>query len=338
MLFRVFYIKTTTNYTKHMERNVKFVDLEAAVTAAYEKYKSESKGEVDPRLSGVDPKLFGITVVLADGTVINKGDTKSAFPLGNLMKVPTATLLLQQNTIKELIEKSGLKDKKGCKADKGEKIECAEKKQKLCGLPISPMNLRAVSAIQPSNDPDGKMDIIVNNLTGMLGSDAVLDDKLYEIIMKQAADANEEDELAAAGFYLYDEAANAIKIAARLEALTVTTEQLATLGATLVADGFNPVTKQNVFDGAISERVIAMMAGFGPSHHKAVPWLIRAGVPAMAGFGGGALAVVPGVMAIAAYSPEVNCCGASHKALHAIRHITNQLGINVFASARVRIQ
>lgn len=329
-----------------MERIVKFTDLEAAVAAAYEKYKSSESGSVDHRLTGVDPKLFGISVVLADGTTINKGDTDALFPLGDLMKIPTATLLLQQNTVKELLQKSGFKHGKaqgvgyndGKQPTEAEIAECKARKQAVKALPVNALNVRLISAVEPTGDPDGKMDIIVSNLTDMIGTPAQLNDSLYKEIMSQANKASEEDVMGDNGYFLYDAAPIAIDITAKMESLSVSAQQLAQMGATIIADGFNPVTKQNVFDGTISERIVALMAGFGPARKRRVPWLVSAGVPAMASFGGGVLAVVPGVMAIAAYSPELCQHGVGKKAMHAIRYITNELGINIFGSARVTIE
>ncbi len=329
-----------------MERTIKFVDLEAAVAAAFEKYKSKKTGEVDPRLQNVDPKLFGISVVLADGTTINKGDTSAMFPLGDLMKIPTATLLLQQNTVKELLQKSGFKHGKangaGCNLGQTptpeEIAECKARKHAVKHLPLNALNVRLVSAVEPTGDPDGKMDIITDNLTNMIGTPAILNDSLYKTLKESAKQANEENVLADNGYFLYDSAKDAIDIEAKMEALTVSSEQLAQLGATIVADGFNPVTKQNVFDGTISERVVGFMAGYGPAPKRSIPWLVSAGVPALGSFGGGVLAIVPGVMAIAAYSPELCQHGVSKKAMHAIRNIVNTLGINIFGSAKVKIE
>lgn len=329
-----------------MERIIKFTDLEAAVAAAYEKYKSEKTGEIDARLEGVDPKQFGISVVLADGTTINKGDTSVLFPMGNLMKVPAAALLLQQNTVDGLLQKSGLKHGKanGCGSDLGkepteaELKECKERKHKIKNLPLSALNVRLISAIEPTGDPDGKMDIFVDNLTNMIGTPAQIDINLYKKLLASAQESGEENVIAENGYFLYDSAPVAIDIAAKVESLSVSTEQLAQMGATIIADGVNPVNGQNVFDGTISERIVAMMAGFGPAPKRNIPWLVSAGIPALGGFGGGVLAVVPGVMAIAAYSPELCKHGVSKKGLHAIRNISNTLGINVFGSAKVKIE
>ena len=74
-----------------MDRVIKLSDLREAVNEAYEKFKSVKEGSVDERVQGVDEEAFGITVALADGTVINKGDTETPFVMGQISKVPLTT-------------------------------------------------------------------------------------------------------------------------------------------------------------------------------------------------------------------------------------------------------
>ena len=48
------------------------------------------------------------------------------------------------------------------------------------------------------------------------------------------------------------------------------------------------------------------------------------------GVGGGIVGVLPGVMGIAAFSPKLDGSGNSVRAQHAIKYITNKLGLNLF--------
>ncbi len=309
-----------------MDRIIKFTDLEAAVTEAYEKFKSEKTGEVDPRAKGSDPSDFGISVVLTDGSTIVKGDAQKPFVLGAIAKIPTATLLLSQlNSPEKLVEKSGMSD--CCRAKKGEKP----------AIPLSAHGIRAVSAIEPTGDPDGKWDLMINNMIDMMGSAPEFSDDLYKAQVEDNKKAQVEDVLAKDGFYLYDSAPIAIDLYTKLMALKATPVQTATMAATIAADGFNPVTKQNVFDGSLSQRVVGAMAAHGV-HKMNRAWLIKTGLPAKSGFGGGIMGVFPGVMGICAYSPRLNEEGVSVKAAQALDYIMNKLGISVFGSANVKIE
>lgn len=315
-----------------MDRKIKLADVEQAVAEAYEKFKSEKNGEVDSLVADVNkPDTLAVSVVLADGTVIEKGDTDALFALGDIAQIPVAAQLLQTNSAEELLKKTGAC---GCQQKPAAHPVAHEALKKLS---VSKRLLRAVSAIEPTDDPDGKMDILVENLVSMAGGEPQLNDALYKALSQRAADEKTEDVLANAGFYLYDDANIAINIVNKLSALSLTSTQLATLGATVLADGFNPVTRQEVFDGAISERIVAAMATFGPAKH-AHGWLVGSGVPAMASFSGAMLGIIPGVMSIAVGSPRLNCKGFSTNAAHAIRYIANKLQVNAFTSAKVTVE
>lgn len=303
-----------------MERKISISALRQAVDEAYEAFKSVKEGEVSPRNEGADPKSFGISVMLTDGTLINKGDTTVKSPLGSIAKVPLSTILFSQNSPIELIKKSG-------------KCPCHKVEHKPKHLGFSAHGIRAFSAVEPVGDPESKWNLYENRAIDLMGSAPELNDKLLQQLQTEAKETGLVDQLAADGYYLYDTAEIATNLYLKSQAMTASTEQLATMGATIAADGVNPVTHKNVFDGKITQNVVALMSK-GP-HKMHTPWMVAAGLPARSSFGGAILGILPGVMAIAAYSPELNPAGVSVKAARAIIDIMQKLDMSIFASAQV---
>lgn len=316
--------KTFEQHTKIfiMLRKISLNDLQKAVDGAYAEYKDIKKGEIDPRVAPyADAKSFGVSVALTDGTIISKGDADTAAALGDIASLPVHGLLLQQLGVKELIKKAG---------------KTTSHKLRKLHLPVSAHGVRAVSAVEPQDDPDGKYDLIINNIIDMTGSAPVLNDKLYEELKKEADEADVENKLADVEYTLYDDAEIAISQYVKLEALTLTTRQLAVLGATIAADGVNPVTSKNVYDGSLSAPLTTIAAVHGnPDRNRR--WLLKSGVPAVFSFSGLVLAIMPGLGAIAAYAPEVGKHGRSKKGARAVRYITQAIGYNVFGSARLEV-
>lgn len=304
-----------------MDRTIALSQIKSAVDEAFESFKSSKEGNVDPLLDGVDTKKFGIVVTLTDGTVIKKGDTDVASPLGGIIKLPLSTILLSQNTPEELIKKSGHCP---CKAEAG--------KPKINGAHA----IRAISAIEPTGDPDSKWNFIENRMIDLMGSAPLLDVKLYEALKQKAVDDDLVNELAKDGYYLYDDATLSTDLYLRARSMTATAEQLSMMAATVAADGVNPATKKIVFDGAIAKNVVGMMAAKGP-RKMTLPWDMAAGLPAKSSFGGAIVGVYPGVMGIAAYSPLLLPNRVSEKAAKAIMTIMYKLDISVFQSAKLVI-
>ena len=59
-------------------------------------------------------------------------------------------------------------------------------------------------------------------------------------------------------------------------------------------------------------------------------WAYTTGLPAKTGVGGGMVAIVPGTLAIAAFSPRLNQAGNSIRAMAVVRDIARRLRINIF--------
>lgn len=309
-----------------MVRKIKQADVQRVLDSAYEKCRKEvNDGKPDAMMSDVNPASFAISIVLTDGRVFEKGDTKIKSPLGRIALVPSHVLVLSQNTPEELIQKAGVCTC-SCKCQKKAKPD----------IPLSPHGVRAVSVITPQGDSDGKYSIMIDNIEDLAGSEPVLDDKLYERLGKEVAAADTINKIAEAGYNLYDDADIAVDLYTRLASLTFGTTQFATMGATIAADGRNPMTGEDIFDGKIAANVVTTMAR--GVHHEGRAWMMTTGLPAANSFGGTILAVLPGFGAIAAYSPLLDDNGVSIKAAKAIYEIAKELQLNVFASARVIVE
>lgn len=309
-----------------MERTIPFSDLTKAVDEAYEAFKSEKVGELSTRNTGADIKDFGISVALTDGRTYDKADTEVRFPLGSIVKIPIHSILLEQNGKKEMMKKAG--------ADITNPNYQKEKKPKLT---VSAHGIRAVSAIEPTGDSDSKWNLIENRMIDMMGEAPTLDDTLYKSQKALAEKENVEDTIANEGYYLYDNASIAIDLYLKAQAMTANTRMLAKMGATIAADGVNPFTKQIVFDGKLSSEIVSYMADRGP-HKMKKAWFLTTGIPAKSGFGGGIVAVLPGVMSIAVYSPAMNKEDVSIKGIEVLAYIADKLQINVFGSAKISIK
>src|SRR3954454_348654 len=73
--------------------------VQAAVTEAYEKFKSDTSGknaDYIPFLAQVDPKMFGIAVVSTDNQSVSVGEVKYSFSIQSISKVYTLALAMNE--------------------------------------------------------------------------------------------------------------------------------------------------------------------------------------------------------------------------------------------------
>lgn len=307
-----------------MERKISVDDVRKAVDQAYEDFKSDRTGTPNPDVQTPDADALGIVVALTDGRVIKKGDTAVPSVMGALNKLALATVLLTQNSPEELVKKHYA----GC---------CCKSKCPKPQIGISAHGLRMVSAVVPQGDRDGKMAVISQTLEGLVGSAPVLDDKFYESLRAAQAAEKAVDKVAEAGYTLYDDTEASLDVLDRLTALQLTAEQAAVMGATIAADGRNPLTGDIVFDGSIAASVVTVTALGGP-HHEKRAFALEVGLPVKRGRAGLLVALLPGFGAIATYAPRLDDNGVSVKGRKALTQIARSLGLNIYASARVRVE
>ena len=131
------------------------------------------------------------------------------------------------------------------------------------------------------------------------------------------------------GGYMYCDPMEAVDIYTLQCSTLVTTVDLAIMGATLANGGVNPLTAKRVIAKANVAPVLALMAMEG-LYTASGDWAYTVGLPAKSGVGGGLVAVSPGKLAIAAYSPPLDQAGNSVRAQAAITQIAHTLELGLF--------
>jgi glutaminase len=130
---------------------------------------------------------------------------------------------------------------------------------------------------------------------------------------------------------LYCDPEEALIVYTEQSSVGINTRQLGVMGATLANGGTNPLTGKRMLAPEHVPELLALMltAGF---YDESGEWSYTAGLPAKTGVGGGIVAVAPGKFGIAAFSPRLNDAGNSIRAMRAIKHISTELGVNLFGS------
>ena len=303
--------------------------LNDVVNEAYEKIKGDDGGnnaDYIPFLAKVPSKLFGISVCLPDGEIVEAGDTDYVFGIESVSKVPTAILAMQQYGADTILQKIGA-DATGLPNNSIMAILLEN------DHPSTPLvnagAITACSMVKPVGNSDGKWKSITDFLAGLCGSPLVLQDELYK--SESATNFNNRSIAWLLKNYnrIYDDPDMSLDIYTRQCSMGVTARQLSICGGTIANRGVNPVTKKKVFDAELTSKIVAMIASVGFYEHTG-DWIFTSGIPAKTGVGGGIVGVLPGVMGIAAFSPKLDGSGNSVRAQNAIKYITNKLGLNLF--------
>ncbi|RYG55589.1 hypothetical protein EON66_04940, partial [archaeon] len=98
------------------------------------------------------------------------------------------------------------------------------------------------------------------------------------------------------------------------EAVDVNTSSLAMAGATLANNGVCPATQEECVREDAMPNLLATLYHSGLAAFTGL-WMFTTGVPACSGVSGALVAIVPGIMSIAIYSPALNAAGVSPRAV-----------------------
>jgi glutaminase len=302
--------------------------LQKLVNSAHARFAGLTEGanaDYIPILSEVPSELFGIAIVTVDGEVIEAGDVNHAFSIQSVSKPFTMALVMRDQGVDAIASHIGV-EPTGMPFNSIVAIELNKQRS------INPLvNAGAIAAVSmlKADSPADRWKQILDGYGEFAGEPLTLIDEVYV----SEAETNYRNRAIANLLYAYDrlysDPMEAVDVYTRQCSVGVTARQLAMMGATLANGGVNPKTGKSVLNKDYVDEVLAvmLMAGF---YDEVGIWAYEAGLPAKTGVGGGIVAVVPGRMAIAAFSPRLNEAGNSVRALSAIQHISDTLELSLF--------
>jgi glutaminase len=311
-------------------------DVQKAVDAAFGQFRTLKEGknaDYIPALAKVDPALFGIALVTADGKVFTAGDVKTEVSIQSISKVFTMAQVIQEQGAESIAKRIGV-DATGARFNS---IIAIEGVRSVVGTGAPEMNaLVNPGAISATSMVTGaNADAVWAKIMGIHNDSAGRQLKVLQDVYKSESDTNQRNQAIGALMFAYGyiktDWKQAVDLYTRQCSIGVNAQDLATMAATLAFGGRNPVTGKQVIDAAKVPGVLAVMATAG-LYDDSGKWLYQTGLPAKSGVGGGLIAVSPGKFGIAVVSPPLDDAGNSVRAQRAIAAISNTLGGNPYAS------
>ncbi len=305
--------------------------IAAAVKASYAKFKSLNEGsnaDYIPALAKVDPNLFGIAVVTADGHIYTAGDVKTEVSIQSISKVFTLARVFQEEG-EDLVE-----DNVGVDAT-GQAFNSIVAIEQYKGHEMNPLvNAGAITltSMVKGRTKEDVWNNIINTYDEYAGRKLSVNEEVY----KSEAATNQRNQAMGMLMWAYghikDKPLEAVDTYTKQCSVNVNAVDLATMAATLADGGRNPITGHIVLDARHVPGVLAVMATAG-LYDDSGKWLFWTGLPGKSGVGGGLIAVAPGKFGIAVVSPPLDKAGNSVRGQRAIADISKALHANPYAVA-----
>src|SRR6478736_5020536 len=301
---------------------------QTAIDHAYAKFKDLKEGknaDYIKELANVDPNIYGIAIVTADGKIYTKGDLDSKVSIQSISKVFTVAEVIEEQGPKAVMDKIGV-DATGLRFNSIVAIELQKGKE------INPLvnpGAIASSSLIAGLDSAAKWKNILETHEAFAGAPLKLNMPVY---ISEAGDNLRNQAIAhllKAYGRMYFDPVQSTDIYTKQCAINVNAKDLAVMAATLANGGLNPVTHKKVVSPSTCAFTMSVMSTAG-LYDDSGQWLYAVGLPGKSGVGGGIIAVCPGKFGIAVISPPLNDVGNSVKAQKTIYEIVKELKVNPY--------
>lgn len=308
-------------------------EVRAALEEAYERYRHLDDGEVAdyiPALAAAPRHLFGACIAGTEGQLHSVGDARHEFSIQSISKPFVFALVCQAIGDEVARERLGA-NSTGLPFDS---VMAVELNAHRTMNPMVNAGAIATTSLVPGTTPEERWDRIHEGLSSFAGRRLEVDEEVYA----SEAATNQRNagiaHLLAAYGRVDGDPDEATDVYTRQCALRVTAEDLAVMGATLADGGVNPLTRERVVDERHCSRVLAVLATAG-LYELSGDWLYEIGLPGKSGVSGGIVTVAPGKGGLATFSPPLDHAGNSVRGQRLTRHLSERLGLNLFASRPV---
>jgi glutaminase len=307
------------------------MNYQTILNEIYQEIEPElSRGKVAdyiPALANVEKGQFAMTVTLENGTVYSVGDAKKKFSIQSISKVFTFTLALHHYS-RELYKRIGVEPS-------GNPFNSLVQLEYENGIPRNPfINAGAIAVtdalISWYKDEYRALEVILNFVRKISDEPGITFDHEVANSEMEHGDRNLALARLMKSFGNFEnDVIQTVKTYFKHCAITMSTEELSRAMLFLAFGGTDPITRKCFATPSQTKRINAVMLTCG--HYDASgEFAYHVGLPAKSGVGGGIVAVVPGKMSIAVWSPALNKYGNSHAGTLALEKFTDKTGLSIF--------
>ena len=304
------------------------ITVENIIKLIYENYKNHigigKVADYIPPLAKVSADKYAISVCTVDGQKFNIGDYTEKFSIQSISKVFTLSMLAPM--VGDEIWKCVGKEPSGSPFNSLVQLEYEK------GIPRNPfINAGALVITDKLLErvPDFG-DELLRYVRALAGAD----DICYNDEVSQSEYFTGERNKALAHLMksfgnFKGKVSKVFRAYCNQCSIEMSTQQLAQAFLFLANNGVNPLNGEEVVCYRDAKRINALMLTCG-FYDESGDFAYRVGMPGKSGVGGGIVAVIPGKLSIAVWSPELNRYGNSCRGISTLADFTTELGISVF--------
>jgi glutaminase len=304
--------------------------VQALVAEAHRRFVPVIDGQVAdyiPALAAACPEHFGLCVAGCGGPLFEAGDARVPFSIQSISKPFLFALVCQAIGEEAAREKLGV-NSTGLPFNS---VLAVERSGEGLSNPMVNAGAIAATSLAPGATLEAKWAFIEDGFSRFAGRRLVIDQDVYDSELATNRRNVGIATLLSDHERIWWDPEEATDLYTRQCSLSVTAVDLALMAATLANGGCQPVTGEQVIDAIHCQHVLAVMVTAG-LYETSGDWLYATGLPGKSGVAGGMITVAPGKGGLATYSPPLDEAGNSVRGQLTARFLSEQLGLNLFAS------
>jgi glutaminase len=271
--------------------------------------------------------VFGLAGTAVDGTQWTVGDCEHRFPLQSISKVITYALALEDNGREATLRHVGVEPS----GDPFNAIVFDEEHQRPHNPMINAGALVAAYLVHGETRAE-KVERILVRLRAFTGvPDLEVDAELLDDQLASADRNLAISYLLRSLGMITGSIEDNLAVYLSMCSVRVNTCELSALGATLANGGVNPLTGERAMDSRHVRDVVSVMMTCG-MYDAVGEWTTDVGIPAKSGVSGGIVAVMPGRLGLATFSPGLDAHGNSVRGQAVFRELSARYGLHMFAT------
>ena len=294
------------------------------------KYSLNTTGDTAsyiPELSKVNHDLFGLAVVTNTGELFQAGDSSVKFTIQSASKPFIYGMALEEHGREFIRSRIGVEPS-------GEAFNSIVELEKHTHRPYNPMinsGAIAVSSFIQDKNGEKRLDRVLKVFSKYAGHNILIDEAVFDSEKKTAHRNRSIAHLLRHFEIIGDDIEASLDLYFKQCSILFDTKDLAFMAATLANGGIQPRTQERVIKSEFIPDILSLMFTCG-MYDSAGEWAYTVGLPAKSGVSGCLLAVVPGHLGIAAYSPLVDKQGHSVRSMLAIKELVSYYKLNIFSN------
>ncbi len=276
-----------------------------------------------PVLAEADPRWFGMALITMDGHGYSSGDSDRAFTIQSVSKPFVFGLVVDAHGPDVVAQRVGVEPT----GDPFNSIAVEEESRRAHNPMVNAGAIVATSMV-PGADREAKWATLREGFERFVGHPLEVDERTF------ASEQATGDRNRAIAYFMraFDmlpaEVEDVLDLYFRQCSILVTAEDLAAMAATLANGGINPVTGERALSEATAVRVLSVMTTCG-MYDFSGEWMYRVGLPAKSGVSGGILAVAPGQLGFAVFSPPIDHRGNSVRGIAACEELAGRFRLQL---------